>query len=388
MATFPVKYLNSNMRGAPVMATSGYGSMVGLLDACLLTGFGLVSVTGITVASGVATAAVSSGNSFDVGAVVLIDGATPSALNGEARVLSSNLTSFTFATAAADGAATGTITVKYAPIGGWEKAFSGTNKAVYRSTDSLGSQFYYQIDDSLNTTWLNLRGYEIMSDVDTGSGPFPVSSQVSRYYRAFGSGNPIQWFVFGDSRTILFAGTTSRAYQLSLDAAHLRGFGDAISVAPAGDAWAAFVSSSAGDTANYQIGRLDSGAPNNASSGGTYFARPFAGVGSSPNAQIVALSASETSGGSTTFGTFPSFIDGRLRLVPVHLCESNTPRARVPGVLFVPHSGLVSYFNNGDSIIGEGDLAGRRLVAVRTSNSKYDGGPSGVYFVDATGPWR
>lgn len=93
MVTFPVKYFHSAMRGAPVVSGTA-GTMISLLDACLITGFGTVTLTGLNVSGGVASATVSAGSSFEAGAVVLLAGATPDALNGEARVLSAT-SSFT-----------------------------------------------------------------------------------------------------------------------------------------------------------------------------------------------------------------------------------------------------------------------------------------------------
>ena len=97
-----VKWFSRDMRGAPTISGTA-GSRIAALDACLLTGFGPVTSTGVTVSGGIATATVPSGQSFAQHAVVLISGATPSALNGEARVLTSSSTQITFATTAADG---------------------------------------------------------------------------------------------------------------------------------------------------------------------------------------------------------------------------------------------------------------------------------------------
>ena len=68
--------------------------------------------------------------------------------------------------------------------------------------------------------------------------------------------------------------------------------------------------------------------------------------------------------------------------------DNLTPRADVPGIFFAPHSGLASRFSPGDLIAGEGDLAGRMLMAVPCGNSTYNAVATGYYFVDTTGPWR
>lgn len=59
---------------------------------------------------------------------------------------------------------------------GWEKVYSGTNKAVYRPR--YGVRYYFRVNDSGHMTGAardaEVRCYETMSDVDTGSDPAPL----------------------------------------------------------------------------------------------------------------------------------------------------------------------------------------------------------------------
>ena len=167
----------SQMTGAPNMTTSA-GGIINVLDACLVNGFGQKTLTSLTVSSGVATATVSGGHGFTQYAVVAIAGATPAGLNGAHRVATvPDSTTFTFdAVGVSDGSATGTITA-IVQGAGWTKAFSGTNKAAYKSVTS-DSGFYFRIDDSgLYSVGQPVRGYESMSDVDTGTRAFPTTAQ-------------------------------------------------------------------------------------------------------------------------------------------------------------------------------------------------------------------
>lgn len=60
---------------------------------------------------------------------------------------------------------------------GWTKEYSGTNKAAYKQgTGSNG--FYLRVDDTI-TTQTRIVGYETMTDVDTGTNPFPTAAQIS-----------------------------------------------------------------------------------------------------------------------------------------------------------------------------------------------------------------
>jgi hypothetical protein len=152
------------------------GALAALVKACLVSGVGAANVQSLVVAGGVATATYADPHYRLPGQVELFAGATPSQLNGEARILSvPTANSLTFATTAADGAATGSITSKLAPAG-WEEAFSGTNKTALRSLHEDASGMLLRIDDT-GTTSARVVGYKTMADVDTGTGPFPAADQ-------------------------------------------------------------------------------------------------------------------------------------------------------------------------------------------------------------------
>ena len=85
----------------------------------------------------------------------------------------------------------------------------------------------------------------------------------------------------------------------------------------------------------------------------------------------------------------PRNLDGKLRLNRQLLRVSptdNTPRAIMPGLWRVPHSGLITHptLKARDTIDGAGVLAGRRLMLLWTG----PGSRAGGVFMDITGPWR
>ena len=128
-----VRFYDSTMSGAPALSGTA-GALIGVLDGCLVDGFGSVTVNSLVVASNVATATVSAGHQFamigNTGPVIRIEGATPSGLNGDWRVTVTGATTFTFATTGiSDQTATGMITAKRAPAG-FEKA-QGIISAFY-----------------------------------------------------------------------------------------------------------------------------------------------------------------------------------------------------------------------------------------------------------------
>lgn len=196
----PVKWYDWQMGGIPQL-TGVAGALIAILDAVLVNGFNSKSVTSLTVASNVATATVGTGHGFVPYQVIEIAGAAPSGLNNQWRVTSISSATITFnTTGVEDGTATGTITCK-APAAGWEKVYSGTNKAVYRSGDVGSTRALLRVDDT-NATYALVRGYEAMTDIDTGTGPFPTTGQSS---------TGLYWMKSSAS------GSTARPYTLAAD---------------------------------------------------------------------------------------------------------------------------------------------------------------------------
>lgn len=140
-------FYKSTDTGAPT-ETGQAGSRIALLDALLINGYNLRSVSGITRSGATATATTTVAHGYSVGDTVLIEGASQSDYNGNAVITSLTTTTFSYAVANSPVTpATGTITVKRAPAG-WEKTYSGTNKAVYRPPAAAGTRMYLRIDDS------------------------------------------------------------------------------------------------------------------------------------------------------------------------------------------------------------------------------------------------
>lgn len=93
---------------------------------------------------------------------------------------------------------------------GWAKSFSGTNKAVYRAPS--GTRFYLRVlDDGSDGTngakVATIRGYESMTDVDTGTEAFPTTGQmasglwVGKSTVADSSSRP--WMILADSKRVM-----------------------------------------------------------------------------------------------------------------------------------------------------------------------------------------
>jgi len=114
---------------------------------------------------------------------------------------------------------------------GWTKSFSGTSKAAYKQ--GAGCGFYMRVLDDGSLTALTreaqFSGFETMSDVDTGTGEFPTNAQQATRLKFRKSNTAAQtvrpWIAFADNKTFyLFC--WSNFGDASTDYYTAMGFGD------------------------------------------------------------------------------------------------------------------------------------------------------------------
>lgn len=391
-----VKFFSSMMANPPVLGGVA-GAGIALLDACLKDGFDTKTVTSIVVAGGVATVTWSGVHSAQKDAVILVAGVTGSltALNGEQKVTGkANSTSCTFATAAADGTAAGTITIKMAPLG-WAKPFSGTNLAAYQSQSIASPKHLLRVDDT-STTLMRVVGYESMTDVNSGLGPFPTPAQFSGggYWpkRQSASATGVPWILVGDDRLFYLilcpygAGPQSWGFNSTI-----RGFGDPVALKPSGDAYGTLLNVSA----QSGVGSMQDGDFFNPTVSTTYMPRSFTGNGTGVAGYTAAYcGGTNASGLIATLGVFPNNIDGALYLSKKYstLSSDGTPRGELPGLRHIPQSGTGGQFVVGDIWPGTGPDAGRNFMAINSTNtslsSAINTANTGFGMIDVTGPWR
>ena len=192
-----VKWLTSDMQGAP-QVTNDWGVLVTMLDACLINGFNTQNPTAVTRSGSTVTLTFSGGgHGFVQHQVIVVSGAVEAEYNGEHRVTAVTGTTVTFTIAETPASpATGTIAVKTAALG-FEKPFSGTDKAVYRSPNLDSTRMFLRVDNSLAAGWNaayakfgKVTIADAMSDVDTFTGsqaPFEPSDP-NRNHVLTGSG--------------------------------------------------------------------------------------------------------------------------------------------------------------------------------------------------------
>lgn len=377
-----IHVLHSGMTGAPVL-TGQAGKLIDVLDACLVNGWGTATVDSVVISGGIATVTRAAGNPFEVDSVAEISGATVSggSINGLKKVLTRTATTYTFdATGIPNQTATGTISHKVAPLG-WVKQYSGANLAAYKSVGPGSGGALLRVDDT-GTTSARVVGYESMSDVNTGTGPFPTAAQISGggYWTKSQTADAAarQWVLVGDGErfylTIVYYFTN--AVTSFFGETNPRKAADGFKAALACQTF--FLSTSGASSADmFHV--------NTATVVPMYMPRGVTGTGGSVSLfRSTSCAYGNLSGqasGSSSFQPFPNLADGALILSPMTLSDPLCYRAEVPGAYYCPQS-VGSGFQMLNKVEGVTGLPDRRLLAIF-------GGSSGLGcgFLDITGPW-
>lgn len=389
-----VKFIHADMMGAPVLSGVA-GTLLAVLDAFLISGFGLKTVDSGSIAGGICRLNFSTGVSAgEKNAVILVAGATPAGLNGEQKVTNFSTSWVEFQTDLPDGVVSGTVTFKMAPLG-WEKVFTKTNVAVYRPTDPAGTRPFLRVDDT-GTTTARVTMYESMTDVDTGFNIAPPASTLAGGYywwkRTAAGAAGTQYALAGDSRGCYFAPMPSQAVgtmgALSFSACYA---GDLNSYR-SGDAYCGFLTggSSSSSTATSVYGNVFSADVDTTRT----VMRRANGIGSAQACERTAYGAT-LSGSNGTLGLAPASVNTGLYMTPIVVSDggplaTNGPRGELPGALCSIQTGLPGVVGQGiGQIDGTGVYAGKTLLRLQVSN-RIDTSvvQPGTGFIDITGPWR
>lgn len=244
--TLPV-HLHSAMLGAPVLSNTN-GNINALLNACLVNGFNTQSTTSATASGGVVTFGFASAPGFSALDTVTIAGASNGTVNGRFRVQSVAGNQVSVAIPGVpDGAVGGAITLKFAPLG-WTRPYSGTNLGAYRQGGSSATKRYLRVYDGsvVAETLFYDRGYEAMTSISAGTGPFPTTAQApgngtGRSAASAGGANQ-PWAVVGTPRSFYFmyavSGTYAGGAPLSVMDVTQTFFGDPARIQKIGDPYA------------------------------------------------------------------------------------------------------------------------------------------------------
>jgi hypothetical protein len=382
-----VKVFASTDPGALVLSGTA-GALSTLLKTYLVDGRGSGAVATLAVAAGIATATYSAGHPFAVGSVGEFAGAAPSGLNGQKRILSVATNSVMFdATGIADGAATGSITSKLAAAG-WQQVFSGTNITCLKPTVVEATGCVLRIDDT-GTTNSRVRAYEAMTDASTGVGPTPVESQMAggMYWPKSSTADTTArtWYLVADERGFYLAVAPAGSDRYTLL------YGGDIASLKSGDAYGYLLTGNQSDQTN--TGSVPDGCvgySHRSARTGAYLVRAHTAIGQSTAAQRIGAhhngSTADVYAGTAGYslGAYPNGPNNGLMTGPLEIVALGI-RGTLPGLLH-PVQDCGNAFATGAIVDGTDDLAGRRLMAIRTAPPA-GAVVAGTVFIDVTGPW-
>lgn len=203
--TQPIWY-DSTEAGAPTLNNVA-GSLLEVLRACLINGFGAKTVTSISVSAGVATATCAAHGFADTyGKLLLIAGATEPLLNGRKQPGNVTTNSFDFpAPGVADGTYTGSMSARRAPLG-WLEAYTGTDRAIFQRSAPEATNVLLRVLDTAaapaSATSARVLMVRSASDADTFAQQAPVASVLSGaggfLHKGANSATAKQWVLVGD----------------------------------------------------------------------------------------------------------------------------------------------------------------------------------------------
>lgn len=387
----PVKwffYVVMSAGGAPQLDGLA-GSLIQVLDACLINGFNTRSVTSFVIAGGAGTIEFgTSGHGFVLHQVVAVGGATDDQYNGDWRVTAVNATSIVVdATGIENTTVAGTLTCKTAPVGDWEKAFSDTNKAAYRSAHPDATGHYLRIDDSAGR-FATARGYETMTDIDTGTGGFPTTNQLteSNWVKSYSSDSTLRkWMIVADGQFIYFIRHPNITNDVTYPSWNISSFfGDFVSFKPS-DLYFSCLSVYGSATIAGSV-MLDTNGnvlpKNNSTAAKFYVSRGHNQLGESAESYFLGY---PDNSGIDTLESYPGAFDGSLKLFDLKLIAhstSNVIRGRLPGYfacgqnLPLSHGGIV--------YLGTSMVMMVAVAVAASSANTYER----RFAIDIKGPWR
>jgi hypothetical protein len=291
-------YIHSGMSGAPQYANAN-DNINGILEACLINGFNTKTASSASASGGVLTLNFGTNPGFEALQTVEVAVADVAMVNGQHRVVANANNQVTIdIPGLPDGAVGSTgagITIKQAGAG-WSKPFSASTKAVFRP--AAGNRRFLRVVNAAGVD-TQARGYEDMTDVDTGTGPFPTAAQVPTPLIinniGYGSVANSPWWLVATSKWVYFSLTQSLTLASQYSVGSLF-FGDLANVTVTADAYATVL-------------RLSNGA--------NYSPRNYAGASGA-----IAITSRDSVDGSAAW---PSVIADGQRFIPyVPMMEPNS----------------------------------------------------------------
>lgn len=395
----PVKLFHSAQVGAPTL-TGQAGSLIALLNACLVDGYATGEVVSITRDGGTVTVKTATEHGLATNDYARIAGSSEPAYNIETIVTKVDGVTFSFAVTGSPATpATGTMTYRRTSAN-WEKPFTGSNKAVYRAKTGL-RHFLRVVDDASSAGGVReaqLRGYRAMTSVDDGEEPFPtVAQRASLYcYKSNGADTSSRpWVLIADER-FFYLGiqtTESPANKLFSGGGYPQWntFGEMTAPTRENDQYMT-VLGAMGDS-NQHANSVWNGAffpirrnANEGNSGTGYTLRgPSELEGIPVQYNCWGHGWDQNALGALAPLAYPHPTDNGFYVMPVRLIQSRSVRCLLPGLYESLHghgNGLLGNWSEFNGNIA--GLEGRRVVLLQARSYT----ETGLLAFDVTGPWR
>lgn len=399
----PVFEFRSNMVGAPVLSGT-QGSLINVLDACLVNGFGATTPTQITRDGTTVTVGFIEPHNYNSYDWIEFTGAEEPEYNGVHRVKRVDDYTITYEiTGTPSSPATGEFAAKRAPAG-FVKPFEGLNKAVYRSTHPKSNKHFLRINDDGTAAdgarYALVCAYEQMTDIDSGERRFPrqtVFGDVNGAWWIKSNANDASsrmWHIVSDGITFYLCIGTQLAASNFADHSYtfVQGFGQLKTVGP--DAYSTFLSVCSNTDQRYGSGGIlhPAGDYHNPSqkSAAVAVARNFAGHGTVWGVPLIGHGfGSQSALGQYAYLTYPHRIDGRFYMCPVNAYENDGGvfiRGQLPGAYESPHGRThrTGMYLESQVVVG---MEGRRFVFIGGRGANSNSENFGGIWLDLDGPW-
>lgn len=234
---------------------------------------------------------------------------------------------------------------------GWTKPFQVGNVAVYKQPAGSNG-FYLRVDDS-GPSFARLTVYETMSDVNTGTGLTPTSTQLSAGYYVHKT-SPGDWIAFARGGNFhLFASySATRFYWFCMTDLHSN---------KPGDAYGTYVHGQNAESAS--VGMTATAASPTTATGVACVVRGASATDGAVLCGRLSMFAENAMGSTTSMPGAPDSISGKYVVSPIRISEiaDASVRGQIPGVLMIAGGPV---FADRSTLDGTGPLAGRTFMAV------------------------
>lgn len=408
-----VKFFAADMPRAPSVTgkdigAATYSSVSLMLKACLVDGFGEVNVISGEIVDGVCTLVVAPGDTFPLNSTVKISGVvTPSALNGEYKILESENDWFSFETELANDFVQGAnIKAKYAPAGWLQPWPRQDNTIVFRTDPSVSNGRYLQIvEDSFES--VKVHAFRRMKNRYGGTAMAPPSTTYANYHWGKSDANNENikyWYVIANKQFLYLIIKPYSTSVTNLNRGDAAGaFGDFIwELKPErNDGFNTILNGK--DTINTarQYNYRQGLGRNDIANSNYFFLLKDITWGEVKACSTYVFNLPHSYNDSTWSGPpFPDIRHGGMNILPYYIVNTeNQFIGRMPGQYFVNH--YMPYQLRNASIV-ENSVNGRKYIVATTLDTKAsynynldnspnaDNGSAGhvSHLLDITGPWE